>query len=541
MVAAWPGGGRYSRVFVCSAVVILALSLLQISYIMRAYYFAASAPLFWGGGNGVAGNSRVQWRKGKHSRGGEPAVGIGAATRLDYHFLLANGSNLTSESDGTRNRAPLTSSPSSLHSHTPSHSVTSVHNASLYATTYYNPAGPTWKKGSFCESFVERTFQLPVAVCGPELSPEHSIKCYKNTKSKLMVYCILESVFMSGPRAVGSKPAIGLLTGDERTCPSLSLSTVHKTSEKNSQAQKLLDKVAERERKQSSICEEWINKTVFLYLADQPVHIYFRMNAYYNLHKAISREGVAPGDFIIIRYATSSTYLFAEWESTKLFPEMVDISELPNKTLCFRKLVVVPHSFAGILFRCKMESNVRGPCFECKGRGLYGTSLYSFRERVLTSCGLIDEKDHTHTANRITIVSRTPYQRWRKDNPQKFQRVLGNEKELVKSLKSAFPNTNVTVAHMEKMDICQQVFLAHDARVVTGVHGAGLVHLWWLPEDSLALELNPTFEMGNPTFKMLSTLTGRNYASVTAPGSQHEVKVDVSKVISLLKSKAHLS
>jgi hypothetical protein len=262
------------------------------------------------------------------------------------------------------------------------------------------------------------------------------------------------------------------------------------------------------------------------------------MNAYFNLHKAIEREGVAPGEFVIIRHRSKSDYLFPEWER-KLFPEMIHVDELPNKTICFRKLVLVPGGFTCIIFRCKMESNVRGPCFNCKGRGLYGNYLYGFRHRVISSCGLQDEKHHV--GNRITIVSRTPYQRWKSDNPKKFQRVLGNEDALVKALRQNFPKTNVTVAHMEALDICTQISLAHDADVVMGVHGAGLVHLWWLQEDALAVELNPTFQTGNPSFKMLSTLAGRNYLSITATGSQHLVTVKVDSVIQQLKSHTHLS
>ena len=111
----------------------------------------------------------------------------------------------------------------------------------------------------------------------------------------------------------------------------------------------------------------------------------------------------------------------------------------------------------------------------------------------------------------------------------------------MKALRNSFPNTNVTVAHMEKMGICTQISLAHSADVLIGVHGAGLVHLWWLQEHTLALELNPTYEQSNPSFKMLSTLSGRNYASITVSGSQHKVTVKVDSVVKLLKSKTHLS
>ena len=411
---------------------------------------------------------------------------------------------------------------------------------SLLPTEYFNPAGHTWRKGSFCNAYVENTFQVPIGVCGPQAEPEHNIKCHRSAHSKVMLYCVLESVFIPGPRMIGSKKLdVGLLTGAGRSCSSISLSEVHKNSERNSRCHTLLDRVAEIEKKPLSFCENWINKTAFLYTADQNVHIYFRMNAYHNLHKAIAREGVAPGDFVIIKHPFSSSYLFSEWEKYKLFPEMVDLDELPNKTLCFRKLVIVPFSFSGIPFRCKMESNVRGPCFNCKGRGLYGSSFYSFRHRVISSCGLVDEKKHV--GNRITIISRTPYKRWSKDDFKKFQRILENEDDLVNALRKGFPNTNVTVAHMEKLGICEQISLAHDADVLMGVHGAGLVHLWWLQEDALILELNPTFQKSNPSFKMLSTLAGRNYDSITVSGSPHLVRVKVDSVLDFLKSKTHLS
>lgn len=428
-----------------------------------------------------------------------------------------------------------------------SHSATASSQTVTSPPPRYDPNGPSWKKGSFCNSFVEHTFQTPLdGVCDQHLDQEHNVKCYHSPKSKLMVYCILESVFLPGPRsAFLSDPKFGLLTDAGKTCPYPSSSAISATSEPSSQARKTMSNLSKWPKKDMDVCDEWIKKTAFLYKADQPVHIYFRMNAYHNLHKAILREGVSPGDFVIIKHSKfpgakkMPNYLFSEWEKTRLFPEMIDLDELPNRTVCFSKLVVVPYSFSGIPFRCKMEGNIRSECFKCKGRGLYSSSYYSFRQRVISACHLNDTE--RHLGNRITIVSRTPYSRWKNDNPSKFQRVLNNEDELVATLRENFPHTNVTVAHMEKLDMCEQIRLTHDAAVVTGVHGAGLVHLWWLQEDALALELNPAFETGNPSFRMLSTLAGRRYDSIPVTGTQHIVNVKVNDVIRKLKSITHIS
>ena len=403
----------------------------------------------------------------------------------------------------------------------------------LTRITYYDPSGPTWKEGSFCESYVEKTFVKPVGVCGSEILPEDSIKCRRSDHSNLMVYCVLESVLLSGPRVPKSKLNVQLLTGAGRSCPSPSLSGVEKTTGKRDPTRTLLGQIITAKSLPPSACQHWINKTAFFYPGTQNVHIYFRMNGYFNLHKAIAMEGLAPGNFVVIRHSSGGNYAFPEWEK-KLFPELIHIDELPNTTICFRRIVLVPNAFFSVLFRCKMEEEVHSQCFKCKGRGLYGNNLYSFRDRVISSCGLHDKVNRT--GNRITIVSRNPYKRWTNDDLKKFQRVLKNEGKLVTALRMSFPRVNVTVAHMESLDICTQVHLAHDSDVLMGVHGAGLVHLWWLQEDALALELNPDFEIDNPSFKMLARLTGRRYRSVEATGSANLVTVNVNDVIRALTS-----
>ena len=63
------------------------------------------------------------------------------------------------------------------------------------------------------------------------------------------------------------------------------------------------------------------------------------------------------------------------------------------------------------------------------------------------------------------------------------------------------------------------------------------MHLWWLQEDAMILELNPTYEMSNPTFKMLSTLTGTNYKSLSVrTGVKRSVSVNVRDVINILRT-----
>ena len=124
---------------------------------------------------------------------------------------------------------------------------------------------------------------------------------------------------------------------------------------------------------------------------------------------------------------------------------------------------------------------------------------------------------------------------WKSGNRKYFERALSNSKELLNGLREAFPSTNVTAIYMEDLPICGQIRYAHNADVLMGVHGAGLVHLWWIQEEALMFEFVPKYKISNPTFKVLSALVGRNYYSVTISGKQ-EVAVNVSDVAKTLIS-----
>ena len=89
---------------------------------------------------------------------------------------------------------------------------------------------------------------------------------------------------------------------------------------------------------------------------------------------------------------------------------------------------------------------------------------------------------------------------------------------------------------MEELDICDQVRIAHSADILIGVHGAGLVHSWWMRESGVLLELVPLTKLDRPTYKILAGLIGRKYYSVILKNSpqKHHNSVNVSAVLELL-------
>ena len=259
-------------------------------------------------------------------------------------------------------------------------------------------------------------------------------------------------------------------------------------------------------------CSFTTSDTVYLYVGDA-VHIYFKFLAWYNLFKSIEDNG--GGHPTVLRLPNGNIpFAFPEMEKS-LFQNAIALEDVAesDSVHCFEKLVLVPWSFASVLFRCKMSRTLLSQCIKCNGKGLANTTFMKFRQKVLNACSLQDsERDgNKGTLNKIVVILRKPYEQYNGDSPKKFLRLLVNSEELLKKLNSTFVNTSVIPAHMEDLSLYEQIQLAHTADVLVGVHGAGLVHLWWLQDHALMFEIVPRTQVGNPTFKMLSTLTGRRY------------------------------
>ena len=405
---------------------------------------------------------------------------------------------------------------------------------------------PSWKSGSFCEDYIDHTPYRPVSVCGPKVPPDiASISCLKSRKSKYMGTCSFRNlcvepvVLMKKQGNPVSTNSLHLLDDLGTQCPNVTVSDV---KDGGDNAKRFVRVLEQAETKHHTVCEKWINKTAFFYVGDA-IHVYFKTLAWYNVHTSLLNNNATAGNFIVVRLNDHPSYLFEDLERA-LFPGFMKLNEFPNVTTCFRKVVLSPQCWSAVPFHCKMDRNLKPSCFNCNGRGLYGSTLLTFRERVLKACSFSDltpEQWKNKKTRNIVVLLRKFYQRWETDTPQKFQRVLSNSDELLKGLRESFPSTNVTAVHMEDMPICEQIRYAHDADVLIGVHGAGLVHLWWIQEEALILELEPMNQVGNPSFRMLSTLAGRRYQRVSASSGQQKVSVNVGDVVKKLKSVTDLN
>ena len=311
------------------------------------------------------------------------------------------------------------------------------------------------------------------------------------------------------------------------------------TTEGGDYVKKLTEDVLKSRIRRIDECQHWINETVFFF-SSHAHHIYFRFLAYYSVFKSLLDHKVDSHNYRIFRLSEGYNYIFPDYEKA-LFPNSEVFNSLKNIPTCFRKVVLVPKCYASVLFQCKMQKELLQQCFECNGKALTGTPLMSFRRRVLAACGLQDWQSKDSEKKLLTLILRKPYTRWKGDHPNDFQRVLTNSEELTNALIEAFPNTNIKPVHMEDLTICEQISYTHNADVLIGVHGAGLVHLWWLRNEALIVELEPFFEQSNPSFKMLSKLTGRQYQGISIMGGSGSVIVDVQKVIQKVKEHSNLT
>ena len=404
-----------------------------------------------------------------------------------------------------------------------------------------------WDKGSFCDEFLHKTFQQPVPVCVNN-GTKSSVNCYGSQYSKKMVQCSIDNSLvkpqllynaMTSQKIVGSN-AIAILDASKfqphpSACKKANMDGLNQATEQRDHVKLMIEDAVMH----SSIslkpedCHSWINETTFLFRGID-AHIYFEFLSWYNLYKSIIDEG-SPTSLQIIRMPVNTFKCrFAEFEQ-RLFPNVTVLQNMSDKPVCFRRLVLVPSCYASLFFKCKGESDLLTPCLNCHGKGRSETEFLRFRSHVLKVCAIDDSKPASsyQSPRNIIVILRKPYKRTPTDNADRFERILSNGDEMVSQIKAKFHTVNVTVIYPEDLTICQQIAVAQGADILIGVHGAGLVHSWWLRETALLYELVPTEQLSNPTFKMMCALTGRNYIDYHIP-SGSPLTINIDDVINIL-------
>lgn len=415
--------------------------------------------------------------------------------------------------------------------------------------------GSTWKD-HFCDEFLSNKFSVRMTPCDESST---RVLCYGSPYDDKMGSCFIKNVAMDPGKfysimrtnrdGVESTNSLWLVQDTPtgiNPCPN----PVFNQMEKYMVGGDYVKRLAKTAIKSSpnNKCTHWINGTTFMFMGFDD-HIYFKYLSWFSLHNGIinyeSNTGQLPSMIIRIPQGKDQ-FMHADYEQ-KLFPEtklmsLQDFSSSYNDVTCFENMVITPWAYSTSAFRCKMADAVfrlRNKCYNCNSRGLPGTRYSGFRRRAISACSIDEvypDPVKSKEPKKIVVEIRRPYMRHKQDSLQSFHRILVNPNELLQELKKGFPNAEIHSMVGEELSLCEQIKLVHDSDILMGVHGAGLVHLWWLQDHALLFELVPRSQTSNPTFKMLSTLTGRRYHEyLNVQGSEMKVVVDGADIVRELK------
>ncbi len=400
---------------------------------------------------------------------------------------------------------------------------------------------PSWTDG-FCKEFLVNTFDRSSSIC----TDNNNIVCYGSHYNNKMGTCTLTNTAVM-PETIKEAFASWQSPGKKwssvawlvnANCSKKDFNGLNSYMEKSDPFQSLVTTIAASTtlQKAQSECKVWVKGTSFFYTGVED-HIYFKVLSWYNLHRTLLTHSNI-STFNIIRFPGSrSKFWFLDFEET-LFPQSVGIDQFQEEIVCFEKVILVPWTFSATPFRCRIDSMwLRNHCMKCKGNGLE-TDLISFRRRVLSACSLFDTNSVNNKKRQFVIIHRKQYIRRLGDVHGKFQRIWTNSIELIDQLKISFPNDSVIGMYGEDMEICQQIQLVHSTNVLIGIHGAGMVHLWWLQENAISFEIVPPSQRTNAAFSLLSTFLGKKhyqFRKVKERGSK--VTVEIEQLILDIKTK----
>ncbi|GAB9473424.1 hypothetical protein Gpo141_00010575 [Globisporangium polare] len=175
--------------------------------------------------------------------------------------------------------------------------------------------------------------------------------------------------------------------------------------------------------------------------------------------------------------------------------EIVNGESLMGKRVHFKgQVMVAPYEVSGPMMQ---HLNDDEPC--------YSSQLFKdFRHLALTTMGaptekqhavdLVEEGDKTKSEQVklassvvVTVITRRPYK------GRKVQRVWTNEDEVLAAMREEYKNLNVVFQSIEFVDLtlAKQMEVIVKSDVVIGMHGAGMVNVFWTRPKTLVVEIFP--------------------------------------------------
>ncbi|KAJ8604087.1 hypothetical protein CTAYLR_001728 [Chrysophaeum taylorii] len=190
-------------------------------------------------------------------------------------------------------------------------------------------------------------------------------------------------------------------------------------------------------------------------------------------------------------------------------------ADYPRGPVRFRRLVFHLESPAGIVF-----PKVAGPkgIMRCRGSALWA----GFRDHVLDSFGVL--RVDPPAVPTIVVSAR------RRTRAKNVGRVFADEQALVDVLRKGNA-MRFEVLDLATLSFGDQIRKLRGANVLVGAHGAGLMHVIFLADEAVLLEIHPSYRLDRH-FRLAARMAGKIYLPmrstrpVTCRGSSDSIPVD---------------
>jgi hypothetical protein len=130
------------------------------------------------------------------------------------------------------------------------------------------------------------------------------------------------------------------------------------------------------------------------------------------------------------------------------------------------------------------------------------------------------ERPNANTHNRTLIVDRTTSEDFYHD-PESETHMSGRERRHVPNLSeiSIDPQLKVEIVDFARVHPIEQIELAQETNTMVAQHGAGLVHMLWMPAGSRVIEIAPPLPpQVEKIFERLAATLGHRYCRLQQEG-----------------------
>jgi len=265
-------------------------------------------------------------------------------------------------------------------------------------------------------------------------------------------------------------------------------------------------------------CQAWVEKPALFITRYEYANLYHTMTDWYNTFQ--TQQIFSLKDVMVVFLdGHSQSAMDDGWKT--LFGDIKYVKQFLNGPTCFRQAYFVPAGYASALSVKFMDSNTR-QCRKTKW-------LMDFVQTFLNNLGL-EPQIRPHLKKKIVIVFRRDYvahPRVRKAASRK----ISNENEILEALRQKFPSCEVDFVTFETMNMKQQIATVMNADVLIGVHGAGLSHVLFSPQNAAVVELFPAGFSSRRHFEYFSAWAGIKHIDVDFPGGTGDTFLPVPQVI----------